>query len=127
MKIILISSSMKFRSIAKRVINRLEKLGFDARFPNLMNSDKNVSSARTISDKKKYALTHFRVMEKADVVYFIIQNGYIGNSCKVELGYALALEKPIYFSEKANDIDLDCFVKKIIPINKLQIFNKELK
>lgn len=47
----------------------------------------------------------------------------MGNSCKIELSYALALKKLIYFSELTNDMDLDCYPKKVIPLDNLKLFN----
>ena len=48
----------------------------------------------------------------------------MGTSCKIELGYALALGKLIYFSEPTNDLALDCYVKKFIPLDKLILFKE---
>ncbi|MBM2820333.1 MAG: hypothetical protein HW405_93 [Candidatus Berkelbacteria bacterium] len=125
MKTIVLGSSMKFRSIVKDVLKELKTLGFNAVFPNIGCSNLNSDIAKTAKEKKQMAFEHYKVIEKADAVYFILPNGYMGTSCKIELGYALAYEKPIYFSELTNQADLDCYIKKIIPLDKLELFKKE--
>jgi nucleoside 2-deoxyribosyltransferase len=39
---------------------------------------------------------HFYKIEMADVVFVFNQDGYAGNSTTLEIGYAVALGKPIY-------------------------------
>jgi len=124
-KIIVIGTSMKFRQIAKNTLAELEKLGFQALFPNIDCSTENRDVALNTSEKAKLAWEHYRAIEAADAVYFILPNGYMGTSCKVELGYALAMKKTIYFSELTNEPDLDCYVKQTIALNNLAEFKNE--
>jgi nucleoside 2-deoxyribosyltransferase len=123
---IVISSSMRFRNLIKSTMEGLEKLGYTPMFPNLDNSSENRDIALTIEEKNELAWDHYRAIEKADAVYFILPEGYMGTSCKLELGYALAMKKPIYFSEPTNDIGLDGYSKKIISLDNLVEFNNEL-
>ena len=124
-KKIVIGSSMKFRSLVKATIKELEKLGYQPLFPNLDYSSEDRDVALTIEEKNKLAWDHYRAVEEADAVYFILPGGYIGTSCKIELGYALALKKPIYFSEPTNDMGLDGYPKKFISLDNLIEFNNE--
>ncbi|MBU2542068.1 hypothetical protein KJ785_00720 [Patescibacteria group bacterium] len=124
-KKIVISSSMKFRSLVKSTIKELENLGYQPLFPNLDYSSEDRDTALTIEEKNKLAWDHYRAVEEADAVYFILPKGYMGTSCKIELGYALALKKPIYFSEPTNDMGLDGYPKKIISLDNLIEFNNE--
>ncbi len=39
---------------------------------------------------------HFYKMRMADVVFIFNKGGYVGNSVTMEIGYAVALNKPIY-------------------------------
>jgi nucleoside 2-deoxyribosyltransferase len=39
---------------------------------------------------------HFYKIKMADVVFMFNKDGYLGNSSTLELGYAMALGKPIY-------------------------------
>lgn len=124
-KKIVISSSMKFRSLVKATLKELENLGYQPLFPNLDHDSEDRGVALTIEEKNKLAWDHYRAIEEADAVYFILPNGYMGTSCKIELGYALALKKPIYFSESTNDIGLDGYPKKFISLDNLIEFDNE--
>lgn len=124
-KKIVIGSSMKFRSLVKATMKELENLGYNPLFPNLDYSSEDKDVALTIEEKNKLAWDHYRAVEESDAVYFILPDGYMGTSCKIELGYALALKKPIYFSEPTNDMGLDGYPKKIISLDNLIEFHNE--
>jgi nucleoside 2-deoxyribosyltransferase len=126
-KKIAISSSMKFRSLIKETMEKLENLGYTALFPNLDYSSENKDVALTVEEKNEFARDHYEAIKEAYAVYFILPEGYMGTSCKIELGYALALKKPIYFSEPTNDIAIDGYPKKIISLDNLGKFNNEFK
>jgi nucleoside 2-deoxyribosyltransferase len=100
-------------------MNKMEHLGFLPLFPNLDYSNEDMDIAFDLEEKTKLAREHFQAIEDADAIYFILPAGYMGTSCKIELGYALALEKPIYFSELTQDLGLDGYPKKIITIDNL--------
>lgn len=121
---ILIGCSMKFRSTVRETLKKMDKLGLEGVFPNIDYSNKDKDEAMTIIEKKRLALEHYKEMRNVDVVYFILPDGYMGTSTKIELGYALALNKPIYFSEPTNDMALDCYVKKYVPLDKLESFKE---
>ena len=122
---IVVGGSMKNRGIIIQIIKDLNNLGLNAVCPNIGDDNINQDKAETKKEKLKFAWDHYKKIETADAVYLINPDGYMGNSCKIELGYALACKKPIYFSERTDSIDLDCYVKKIIPINNLELFLKE--
>ena len=116
---------MKFRSLVKATSQALTNLGYTPLFPNLDYSGENKDVALTIKEKNKLAWDHYKAVEEADAVYFILPQGYMGTSCKIELGYALALKKPIYYSEPTKDIGLDGYPKKFISLDNLIEFNDE--
>ncbi len=124
-KKIVIGSSMKFRSLVKATMKNLKELGFTPLFPNIDYSSEDKDVALTIKEKNKLAWDHYRAVEEADAVYFILPKGYMGTSCKIELGYALALKKPIYFSEPTKDMGLDGYPKKFISLDSLIEFKDE--
>jgi nucleoside 2-deoxyribosyltransferase len=125
-KKIAIGSSMKFLNLIEATVKELENLGYTPLFPNLDYTAENRDVALTIEEKNKLARDHYKAVEEADAIYFILPEGYMGTSCKVELGYALALKKPIYFSELTDDMALDGYPKKIISLDNLRKFNNEL-
>ncbi|MDD5416612.1 MAG: hypothetical protein PHU12_01405, partial [Candidatus Aenigmarchaeota archaeon] len=65
-------------------------------------------------------------IDKAEALYVINIDGYIGSSVNLEIGYALGKNKPVYFSEKAGNVDLNCIVKDIIPIDAIKNFANKL-
>ena len=124
-KKIVIGSSMKFRSLVKATMKKLEELGFTPLFPNIDYISEDRDVALTIEEKNKLAWDHYKAVEESNAVYFILPKGYMGTSCKIELGYALALKKPIYFSEPTNDMGLDGYPKKFISLDNLIEFQDE--
>ena len=119
---IVIGSSMKYRGLVKEVVSELLELGLEPVFPNLDYSHENSDKADSAEEKKRLAIEHYKAIEDADVVYLLTPGGYMGTSCKLELGYAIAKGKPIYFSEPTNDLALDCYVKGFIHPSSLENF-----
>lgn len=115
---------MKYRSLACETIAKLSELGLTPLFPNLDYSHENADKADTPEEKKRLAMEHYNAIDEADAVYFITPDGYMGTSCKLELGYAVARQKPIYFSEPTKDYALDCYVKGFIGTESLNDFLK---
>ena len=119
---IVIGCSMKYRNLVRETMKNLEMIGITPLFPNLDYSTENKDDANTIEEKKRLALEHYAAIDEADKVYLITPEGYMGTSLKLELGYAVAKDKPIYFTEPTNDIGLDCYVQEFIPTNNLKRF-----
>ena len=114
---IAISCSMQYRDLIKDVMAQLTELRFYPLFPNLdYNPEKNELG------NKKLAMDHYEAINESNIVYFITPNGYMGTSCKLELGYAVAKNKLIYFSEPTNDPALDCYAVGFITTSSLKDF-----
>ena len=112
---------MKFRDIIKDTMSRLESIGLQPLFPNIDYGSENKDVASDAEEKLKLAWDHYGAIDECDAVYFILPGGYMGTSCKIELGYALALKKPVYFSEITGDIGLDCYPEAIVSLDALEI------
>lgn len=113
---------MKYRDLVRTTVSKMGDLGLEPSFPNIDYSTYNNDDANTIVEKKRLALEHYKAIDEADAVYLITPNGYMGTSCKLELGYSIAKKKPIYFSEPTNDIGLDCYAKDFISVEDLERF-----
>lgn len=113
---------MKYRDLVRDTIENFKKIGITPLFPNLDYGTENKDHADTIEEKKRLAIEHYLAIDEADAVYLLTPGGYMGTSCKLELGYAIAKNKPVYFSEPTNDLALDCYVKEFIPTNELKRF-----
>ncbi len=113
---------MKYRSLVRDVVARMTELGLTPLFPNLDYGAEDKNEAMTPAEKKRLALEHYAAIDEADAVYLITPDGYMGTSCKLELGYAIAKGKPIYFSEPTGDAGLDCYVKEFVSVDNLGKF-----
>jgi nucleoside 2-deoxyribosyltransferase len=65
------------------------------------------------------AFAHFENIKKADLLYIFNPGSYLGPAVAVEIGYALALEKPIYSYQKISDITLTNFAKAVVTPEEL--------
>ena len=119
---IAIGCSMKYRDLVRNTMIDLEKIGVIPLFPNLDYGAKNKDCANTIEEKKRLAIEHYEAIQNADAIYFLTPEGYMGTSCKLELGYSIAKNKLIFFSEPTNDIGLDCYVREFISTKNLKRF-----
>ena len=121
MKKVVLSGSIKFKEIIENTLTQLQQLWVPASFPNI---DSICEGQLTKEQSYSLAQDHYEAIKKADRVYFIVPKGYMGTSCKLELWYAVALNKEIYFSEPTHDIALDCYTKCIISSNELSFFTQ---
>ncbi len=65
------------------------------------------------------AFSHLANIRKCDAVYIFNKGSYLGPAVMVEIGYSLALGKPIYARAKVEDITLTNFIKAVISPVKL--------
>jgi hypothetical protein len=103
MRTVVICGSKRFRSEIKRFCNELEQQGVVAYRPNIdlpvQENETLVSTHITRMVFKGLTLEHFDYIRKADVCFVFNQEGYVGTSVTLEMGYAHALGKPIYSLE----------------------------
>lgn len=88
--------------------NKLKELGVIVYEPHLYRASGGVWNEIKESDRKYVALglthDHFYKMRMADVIYIYNKDGYAGVSTNMEIGYAVALNKPIY-GQSAEDTE----------------------
>lgn len=65
------------------------------------------------------AYQHLANIKKSDVVYIFNKGSYLGPAVTVEIGYSLALGKPIYARAKVVDITVTNFIKAVVSPLKL--------
>lgn len=99
MKTVVICGSRRFKPEIREFAKRLKKLGAVVYEPYLHSGQD--EWAKLSDDYKKFValgLTHdhFYKIQMADVVFVFNKDGYAGNSTTLEIGYAVALGKPIY-------------------------------
>ena len=108
MKSVVICSSNRFAKEARIFAKGLEKLGVTVYVAHYYRSSGGNWSKIADFDKPFVALgltlDHFYKIRMADVVLVYNKDGYAGNSTSMEIGYAVALDKPIYaVSDKDDD------------------------
>lgn len=109
MKSVVICGSSRFVKEIRAFAQELINLGVVAYQPHLYKASEGVWENLSDFDKPLVAsgLTHdhFYKIRIADVVYILNKDAYSGVSTTLEIGYAAALNKPIYaFSDKDEEI-----------------------
>ena len=108
MKSVVICGSRRFKPAIRKFASDLKKAGVTV-FEPYLHSGKKEWEEMSQSYKNFVALglthDHFHKIKMADIVFFYNEGGYLGNSSTLELGYAMALGKPVYaLSNKDEEI-----------------------
>ncbi len=121
MRTITISCSLRFVHLVKRAIAECERIGIEAKFPNLepLPSHRPI----TLNMMRTFEDDHFRAIRESEALYVIDPDGYVGTLVTVEIGYAKGAGKPVYFSEPAGSLDLDALVSGYVPLGDLSAFS----
>jgi len=69
--------------------------------------------------EREGAFSHLANIRKSDLVYIFNQGSYLGPAVTVEIGYALALGKPIFARAKVKDVTVANFIKKVVSPTEL--------
>jgi len=100
---------------------RLKEMGVMVYEPNYVWLEKWTDEewSKLSNDIKKFvvmglAYDHFEKIKMADAVFIFNQDDYIGNSVNMEIGYAVALAKPIYALHSDEELGRAGFFRKII-------------
>jgi hypothetical protein len=102
---IAICCSKKFKKEARKVADQLRKLGIAVYEPPLPE----MSIFDGLTDQQQYytlsGLTHnhFSKIRKSDAIYVLNINSYIGVAVTIEIAYAAALNKKIFYMEEEKD------------------------
>lgn len=95
-----ICGSNRFAEKTLEFGHELEKLGLIVYVPHF--NTHTVGDLGEVDETNRQYITmglthdHFMKIRQADVVFIYNQDGYIGNSTTLELGFATALDKPVY-------------------------------
>ena len=102
-----------FKEIMKAV-EEFEKVGFEVLAPKkskIINPGEQfvILEGEEKDNPKIIGDRYLNAISKANVLYLVTPNGYLGNSAKMELGFALAFHRHIYCSEVVNDATLKLY------------------
>jgi len=121
MKSVVICGSKKFKKEIGQFVDKLKELGVFVYEPNFLWLEKwsEEEWSKLSDDIRKFvvmglAYDHFHKIKSADAVFIFNKDGYIGNSVNMEIGYAVALGKPIYALHNDEELGRSGFYRKII-------------
>ena len=107
MKSVVICGSARFAPEMRELAKKLKEAGVLVYEPHLYRASGGNWDEIKEFDKKFVAMglvhDHFYKIRMADVVYIYNQDGYAGVSTNIEIGYAVALNKPIYAYEEGDE------------------------
>lgn len=120
MKKITICSSLRVRDLIRKTVADFKVIGIEADFPGL---DSGLSKDNlTLPLMKQIEEAYFKSIDSADAIYILNPEGYIGILVSAEIGYAIGKGKPVYYSEKANLLDLDAMATGYIVLDDIKKF-----
>ncbi len=121
MKSIVICGSRRFKDEVKKFGAELEKLGVDVYAPH-HHSGQDVWEKFSPDFQKFIALgltyDHFQKIRLADAVFIYNKGGYVGPSTTLEIGFAVALSKPVYALEKDTELCRDTLFREVVSSTK---------
>ena len=103
-KLICLCGSLRFKKIFGEVELSHVLNGYIVLTPCCMYVDAERTDS-FMEHKSQFDKMHFAKIELADEVYIINENGYIGDSTRNELNYALSLHKPIKWHRQLPNMD----------------------
>lgn len=120
MKSVVICGSRRFKPQARAFAAKLKKFGVIVYEPYFHSGEKEWEGLSE-AYKKFVALglthDHFYKIKMADIVYIYNKDGYAGVSTTLELGYAMALGKPIYaFSDEDSELCRKVLIRGVIKL-----------
>lgn len=115
MKCVVSGSFRKFYQGIIQVIEDFERCGIEVLSPKIsevMNPENEfvILKSDPTNDIETLERSHLEKIREADFLYIYNPGGYIGKSVAMELGWALALNKPVYALEEPDDTVLSKFV-----------------
>ena len=114
LSVVISGSSRRYFDEISKTVKAFEALGIDVFSPKAskaINPGEEFATRETdnISDPRILEQRHLDAITTADALYLYDPDGYIGDSSKMELGWAIALGKPVFCKELVADSTLKFF------------------
>lgn len=134
-----ISSSFRNWEKVKKLKKELEEEGFEVYTPipadfrkdgepsQFKEEIEEMGKEKLMEEAKKVIYPFFEKLGNSDLNYVIAKDGYVGKSVSAEIGYAYALDIPIFSSEPIEDVGIAVLVDEVVPETELLEKLKELK
>lgn len=136
MKTICFCGSFKFYKEMEKAAKQLRQAGFKTivpqpshiRYGHKPEELKNKYDKKTLTRwEGEGAFSHLENIRKSDAVYIFNKGSYLGPAVTVEIGFALALGKPIFAKAPVKDITVTNFINGVVSLLKLPRLLKSLK
>jgi nucleoside 2-deoxyribosyltransferase len=116
MKCVVSGSFRKFYDAIAGLVEDFEKCGIEVLSPSKSKIVKSqeefvILESDKTDDIEILERNHLNAIKEADFLYIYNPEGYMGESTIMELGWALAMDKPVYSLEKSKDLALAKFIK----------------
>lgn len=72
-------------------------------------------------------MRHLERMDRAEIIFVFNQDGYLGNSVVMEIGYAYAQRKPIYTLAPIQDQFLRCLITAVVSLEELLCLTSDVR
>jgi nucleoside 2-deoxyribosyltransferase len=99
-KVVICGSFHRDMQGLKRLFRELEQTGCRILSPLSLSFDPSETVVKSFSESNFSAAElekyHIRALQESDLVWLHMPDGYVGISCSFELGYAVALNKPVF-------------------------------
>lgn len=127
-RVLCFCGSFKFYKEMEKAASYLRKSGFKVIVPQPSHIRhghrpeelKNKYDKKTLTQwEGEGAFGHLRNIKISDAVYIFNKGSYLGPAVTVEIGYALALGKPIFSKAPIKDITVTNFIKAVVSPGKL--------
>lgn len=94
--------SKKFKKQERAFAKALRNVGLNVYEPTLSISDhwEDLPEDEKLALAAGFTLRHFHKIRKSDAIYVLNIGGYVGNSVNMEIGYAVALNKRVFYMEE---------------------------
>lgn len=117
MKSVVLCGSRRFKPEIREFGEKLKQLGVVV-FEPFLHSGQDEWQSLSDDYKRFVALglthEHFYKIKLADVVFIYNKDGYSGNSVTLEIGYAVAVDKPLYALSADEELCRHVLFRKII-------------
>lgn len=103
-------------------MNRVEKMLARAEIACLKPSPyphEDPAKSRSREEEKKGTKEHIENVKRADIIYIVDKDGYVGRSTSVEIGVAYGLGKEIYALEPIRDPAVDILINEVLSPQEL--------
>lgn len=116
MKCVVSGSFRKFYDGITKTVEEFERCGVKVLSPKVSRiinggGEFAILESDTTKDIRLLEKNHLAAIKEADFLYVYNPEGYIGTSATMEIGWALALNKPVFSLQKPSDLVLAEFIK----------------